>query len=334
MKDQNLFSSLITEVFLGDDFRLLKSYPFIIKYKKDIVFTPDIVNLFIENYLFDDEDYLHHIPIDAFNLDQYRFMIEKALAKEKHSFAKRIPYLTKVCEENFEIALLIYKSTNTYRFGDNLTNQQIKKIVSMTIRKFNDSDFYNKCPTFPENVMKAFVDRVTNMLDNGSHILGIKPDLTHKQARQIMIYMAQRSGSLNECQNKVFVMFTKMLFCYDDLYIEVAEYYHTSIMTNFIMNHLIAVTDKNFVIDKIIEHFNISYRRFKTINKKMHFDGHGIRLLNYLLKETGEITYCRNNQTKTLYRDGWINYQISKIITILKDVNKFQLYIQSIGNIK
>lgn len=334
MKDQNLFSALVGEIFLGDDFRLLKSYPFIIKYKKDIVFTPEIVNHFIDNYLFDDENYLQYISIDAFDLDQYRFMLETALAKEKHGFAKRMPHLTKVCEENFDIALLIYKSTNTYRFGDDLTKHQIKKIVSMTIRKFNDSDFYIKCPTFPENVMEAFVDRVTNMLDNGSHILGIKPELTHKQARQIMEYMSRRSASLNECRNKVFVMFTRMLFCYDDLYIEVAENYHTAIMTDFIMKHLMTVTDKSFIVDKIIDHFNISYRRFKTIKKKTHFDSPGVRLLAYLLKETGEITYCRNNQTKSLYRDGWINYQISKIIAILKDVNKFQAYINSMESLK
>lgn len=47
-KDQE-FMNLVKSVLLDDDLRLLKAFPMFVDYKRDIVYTPEIVDYFIDN---------------------------------------------------------------------------------------------------------------------------------------------------------------------------------------------------------------------------------------------------------------------------------------------
>jgi hypothetical protein len=51
-KDQE-FMKLVKSVLLDDDLRLLKAFPMFVDYKRDIVYTPEIVDYFIDNLYLD-----------------------------------------------------------------------------------------------------------------------------------------------------------------------------------------------------------------------------------------------------------------------------------------
>lgn len=317
-KDQE-FMNLVKSILLDDDLRLLKAFPMFVDYKRDIVYTPEIVDYFIDNYLFLKEEYIFKIPLESFSDEQYIRMMYKAFSNERSSF--HIPHFYKMCEKNFNVSIRAFESKFVCVLPSDITTSQMKKVRSIALKKLRNKNFINRVPSLPDivicNISKFFIDR---------------PNIIDRVSAKNYIELTTRTSYIQDVKELIYQVYDVILDKFPDMIIEVAESFHRTTMEHYIQKHYIPNKGQEQLVDEVVKHWNITKEKFKKVKIKHDYswESSGIRLLVYLLRENGIITTAVFGNRITYYRDGFMSYHIMKIYKILTDVNNMQSYINNV----
>lgn len=321
---KDIANILATALSNLDDYTLLKSFPDLIKFKKDVVFTADIVDYFIENYLFEDEGYIHYIPLTSFSDEQYKDMVLKVLKEGASSFS--IPHLREVCEKSFDITFLMFKSKSVFMGGNiDLTKDQSKKLVREFIKKMNRCDFMRHIGLFPSTVFEDVLDKLHEMLNVDK--FSSKSVITLIQAKNFIEYTSRNKFDKNTT-DKIYQIMYIMFKQYNELILNLADTYRRTIIFDFVNNYLLPQIGMDKLISYICLYGDISIDQFKRIKKCSEYtSSSSVRMIQEILEDKGAISITYNNKVVTIYQNNFLHYTFMKLLNIIKDVNNFHAYI-------
>lgn len=324
MLDENKeFMNMVKSVLLDDDLRLLKAFPMMVNYKRDIVYTPEIVDYFIDNYLFLKEDYIFKIPVDSFTTEQYIRMMYKAFSNKGSTY--NIPYFHEMCRKNFEVSIRAFESKFVCILPKDITDSQMKKVRTIALKHLSKKKFISHCPSLPDIVLchlcEFFIDRPT------------KIDF---ETAKNFIKLTSRTEYIQDINELIYKVYDVILNKFPDMIIEFAEVYHTTTMYGYLLKHYIPNNGQQKLTDELILHWKITKHSFKKVKSKMDFswESPAIRLLTLLLKEFGYVSTESFGRRITYYRDGFVSYYITKIFKIITDVNSMNAYINNVYKTK
>lgn len=312
------YNSTLNSFMLDDDYRLLKTFPVLIEHKKDITFTAQIVDHFIDNFQFTDNDFLSYIPYSAYSYEQKKKVLINAMSNSDASIYA-IPHLSEICNDHFDLALIIFSATyNSYFNFETMTDAQHKKLKRVVLKKINKTNFEKRHSRIPKEIIDIWMHHYKNDVE-AIRLQGAKNFL------EATMYTSLYDDNKEELLEVYDIFYKK----FDSFKILIADNYHRRTMDDYI-KFLIADGRKQELVDGIIKEWAIDKSKFKKVNSDYQFGSSGLKLLQSIVYETGHITTEMYGKKISYYRAGVISYHVKAIFEILKNVNNFNGYIDSV----
>lgn len=293
------------------EFEFLKAFPMMILYKNDIEFTPEIIDHYIKFYN-TEQSYMEKLPVDKMTKEQKQSYIKMCLYNNVSSY--NIANFKEMIRGDFEIQYQLYKATSVFPYKI-LSGKEKKILADLTFKRMNHMSFARRLSKINSHVFSRVLDYYENRF------------VKLNQAKSIVTHIAM-NNDLSDV-DRLYSILDKLLDQYPQLLENIAGYSHRPLISEYLLKHIPESKGDEYLIDLIIDQWNITEKNFKAIKKTYQNQNDGIYLLRTIFLDKEILTTTKYGNRKTIYLSGFVHYNIKKIYKMLTDVSSITSYINS-----